>query len=271
MSNTTKEHKTQPAATRDNTVFLSVAAYKNYESVTAALRKSAADYGVPIVLCDIGESWRGFYHHKIETMSERLKHMRDDGKQFAFVLDSRDVVFIEPLDSILEKFNAINDGRVIFNQDVQGKIWPSHHDRLAQVIQESMESPYVRLNAGVYAGAIDSILEIQHLAIKLRRELKEGCPRAGMSAILYQSIGSRFTNDDQHLYQICLTYLPELFRVDNDKKLFAVLWSYPKNTREYSDDPKRHDVINNAAIIHSPWLSRKSGWNDWAFQNRWQR
>jgi len=261
----------QTLATSDNTVFLSVAAYRNYESVTVALRKSAADHGVPLVFCDIGESWRGFYHHKIETMSEHLKRMRDKGKRFAFVLDSRDVVFIEPLDSILAKFNAINDERVIFNQDVHGKIWPSHHAHLAQVIEDVMGSPYTRLNAGIYAGTIDSILKIQHLAIELRRELKEGCPRPGMSTTLFQDIGARFTDDDQHLYQLCLTYLPELFRVDNDKELCAVMWQYPKDIRECSKDQQRHDVINNAAIIHSPWLAREPEWDDWAFQNRWKR
>ena len=58
---------------------------------------------------------------------------------------------------------------------------------------------------------------------------------------------------------------------DYDKKLFAVLLSYPKDIMECSDDPKRHDVINNAAIIHSPWLSRGLEWNDRAFRNLWKR
>ena len=261
----------QPRATSENTVFLTVAAYKGYELITAALRKSANDYGVLLDIYDTREPWQSFYHNKIERVHDHLAGLREAGKQFAFFLDSRDVVFIEPLDLILAKFNAINDGRVIFNKDVPGKIWPSHHDRLCQTIEEAMNSRYARLNSGMYAGSIDNILQMQHLAIELRHELKKGCPRSGMLQMTYQDMGAKCSDDDQHLYQLCLTYLPELFMVDNNKELFAVLLHYPTDIRECSDDPDRHDVINNAAIIHSPWLSRTPGWNDWAFQRRWKR
>jgi len=266
-----KLENNQIIATCENTAFVTVAAYQDYASVTAALRQSAADYGVPLVIYDTGEPWKNFYHNKIERLYGHISRLRDTGKQFVFFLDSRDVVFIEPLDVILTKFNAINDGRVIFNQDVQGEVWPSHHDPLRLAIEEAMGSEYARLNSGMYAGVIESILKIQHLAIELQRELQEGCPRPGMSATLYQDVGTRFLHSDQHLYQLCLTYLPELFRVDNDKELFVVLWSYPKDIRECSDDQRRHDVINNAAIVHSPWLSREQEWNDRAFQNQWKR
>jgi len=262
----------QPQATSENTVFLTVAAYPNYEVRTATLRKSADDHGVSLVFCDTGEAWKGFYHHKIETMGEHLKRAREDGKHFAFILDSRDVVFIETIDTILAKWNALNDGRAMFNQDVPGKVWPSHKDYLARAIGEAMGAEHARLNAGMIAGNIDTILTIHHNTMELRRELKEGRPRPGMSEKLYQDIGTKHLCDDQHLYQICLTYYPELFRIDCSKELFAVLKKYPQNLRGYSDDPKRHDVINNAAIVHSPWLSKnQQKWNDWVFQNRWKR
>jgi len=262
----------QPLATRDNTVFFTVAAYEDHESRTAALRKSAADHGVPLVIFDTNEPWKSYYYNKIERVYKHLCKLRNAGKQFVFFLDCRDVVFVEPIDSILRKFNALNDGRVIFNQDVLGKIWPSHNELLGRAIEEAMGSPYSRLNSGVYAGSIENILTIQRLAIDLRRELKAGCPRPGILPALYQEIGTNFIEDDQHLYQICLTYLPKLFRIDSGKELFAVLMSYPNDIREHSENPERHDVMNNAAIVHSPWLARdQQEWNNWAFQNRWQR
>jgi len=260
-----------PIATSENTAFVTVAAYQDYEPVTAALRQSAEDYGVPIIFYDTDAAWQSFYVNKIERLYGHLTQLRNAGKEFAFFLDCRDVVFIEPLDVILTKFNALNDGRVIFNQDVLGKIWPSHNDSLAHAIEEAVGSKDIRLNSGMYAGEIDNILKIQHLAIEVRHELKAGCPRPGILKKLYQEIGTDHCDDDQHLYQICLSYCPELFRIDSEKELFAVLMSYPKNVRDYSDNPERHDVLNNAAIIHSPWLSRDREWNDWAFQHRWKR
>jgi hypothetical protein len=264
-------NNTQLMATRENTVFLTVAAYSDYEAKTAALRKSAADHEVSLVLCDTGNPWRGFYHHKIERMSEHLERLHDAGKRFAFILDSRDVVFIEPMDSVLAKFNALNDGRVIFNNDIYRAVWPCQKDYLARAIEEAMGTKYARINAGAFAGDIETILNIQHHAIALRRELHEECPRQGMVERIYQDIGTKHINDDQHLYQICLTYYPELFRIDIDKELFAILMFYPEDVGKYSDNPVRHDVINNAAIIHSPWLSRNQEWSDRAFHNRWKR
>jgi len=269
MNRTTE--KTNIKATSENTVLITVAAYEDYESRTIALRQSAADYGVPIMIIDTKETWRSFYHNKIERMHGHLTQFRDAGNQFAFVLDSRDVVFIEPFDVILAKFNAIHDGRVIFNQDVFCKIWPSHYAPLAHAIEKAMGSQYARLNAGLYAGAIENILSIQQLAMEIRRELKEGCPRPGMAQTIYQDMGARFSDDDQHLYQICLTYRPEWFKIDNDKELFAVLNSYPKDLRKCSDAQRQHDVLNHAAIIHSPWMGSGKEWRDWVFQNRWER
>ena len=269
MKTTTKN---QPAATYENTVFLTVAAYDDYESQTIALRKSAADHEIPLTLCDVGKPWQGFYHHKIEMMSEHLMKIRDERKRFAFILDSRDVVFIEHLDSIFKKFNALNDGRTIFNHDMPGAPWPSLKDYHCLAMEEAMGSEHVQLNAGMIAGDIETILKIHRHVMALRRELIEGRPRGGLLERLYQDIGTGHSDDDQYLYQVCMTYYPELFRIDYDKELFAVLMSYPKDLREHSDDPRRHDVINNAAIIHSPWLSRdRSRWTDRVLQNRWMR
>ena len=262
----------QPAATCENTVFLTVAAYTHHEEKTAAFCKSAEDHGIPIILCDVGEPWQGFYHHKIAVMGERLKRLREEaGKQFAFILDCRDVVFIEPLESVLAKFNALNDGRMVFNHDIHFNVYPHRKGYLVRAMETAMRSQYARLNAGMVAGNIDTILKVQQHTTVLRQELMEGCPRPGILERLYQDIGKKFGNDDQYLYHVCLTYYPELFRLDYGKELFAHLTAYPKDIRECSDNPKRHDVINAAALIHSPRLARGQHWKRMVFQNRWQR
>jgi hypothetical protein len=262
---------TELRATRENTVFLTVAAFEDSESQTRVFRKTAEDNGVPVIYCDEGEKWRGFYFHKIEAMHPRLKRIRHQGYRYAFLLDCRDVVLIEPLDRILEKFNDLNAGKVIFNQDVPGKIWPSHHEQLALEIEKAMNTGYARLNAGAIAGGIDALLTIQQHTMTLRQELLESRPRNGFLQRIYPEIGTHHIHDDQHLYQLCLVCHPEWFQIDCKKQLFAILKSYPQNLNEYSDDPGRHDVIGSAAIVHSPWLAWGQEWQDRVFQNQWKR
>lgn len=258
-------------ATAENTVFLSIAAYEDYETKTRALRKSAEENGVPLELCDAGEPWYGFYRNKIIHMRSHLRRFHERGKRFAFVLDARDVLFIEPVDVVLQKFNALNKGRAIFNKDVPGKVWPSHNEILRREVERKMNSEHARLNAGMLAGAITTLLEIYDLAVSLRTEFVEGNVIGDFARKLYGDIGTAHIDDDQHLFQIGVACRPELFQIDCHKELFAVLMAYPEDIHEHSRDPGRHDVINGAAMIHSPWLSREPQWERHAVRNFWKR
>ena len=258
-------------ATPENTVFLTVVAFEDYEAKTVALRKSAEEHGVTLVFCDAEQEWQGFYRHKIANMQTHLRGLYEKGKRFAFILDSRDVIFIENIDVILHKFNALDSGRAIFNHDVAGKIWPSHNETLRLEIEKRMNSVHARLNAGMIAGKIETLLKIQELATELRSELLQERPRDGFVGEVFQEIGTAHLDDDQHLYQMTLACYPELFQIDYAKQLFAVLMSYPQDMNEYSDDPTRHDVVNGAAIVHSPWLSRNQKWVKRAIESYWGR
>jgi hypothetical protein len=259
-------------ATRENTVFLTVAAFEDSESKTRAFRKTAEARHVPVIYYDENEKWQGFFHHKIRKMMPRLQEFKERDYRYAFILDSRDIIFIDPVDTILEKFNALNDGKMIFNKDVSGTVWPTHHPLMAQEIEKAM-GPDVRLNAGAIAGEIDMILTVQQRVTALRQEFFDGRPRQGIMKKLYALFGKKYVHDDQHLYQICMIYHPELFRIDMRKELFALTRSYPKDVREISYDPDRNNVINTASIIHAPGTSRKDGGDEWvnrALQNWWR-
>jgi hypothetical protein len=151
MTRTAEENTIYPVATCDNTVFITVAAYKNHKSKTEALRKSAEDQGVPLVIYDKGEPWQSFYHHKIERMSEHLEQQKERGKHFVFILD----------------------GREIFNHDMPGKVWPSHKDYLARGMEEAVKPNHVRLNAGMIV-AIQKLtaIPIQTQNLKTRKTRK---------------------------------------------------------------------------------------------------
>ena len=258
-------------ATRENTVFLAIAAYKDYEQHTFTLRKTAEKCGIPLLLCDQGERWQGFYRHKIEKMQSHLENLFAVGKRFAFILDGRDVAFIDPLDVVLRKFNKLNRGRAIFNHDVPGKIWPSHNETLQREIAGKVHSEHPRLNAGMIASDIVTLLKIQAHATAIRDSLLSGKSQDAFVRKIHHEIGAAHHDDDQHLYQICLACYPEMFHIDCERELFAVIMSYPNVMHEHSNDPTRHDVIHHAAILHSPWLSRGSDWNEWTLEIATQR
>ena len=258
-------------ATLDNTAFITIAAFDRSDEKTTAIRMTAEKNDIPLTYYDEGETWRGFYFHKIQNMRERLRQLGEQGKEYVFLLDSRDVVFIDHVDVILQKFNAINQGKAIFNLDMPGGVWPSLNDDLHIKMKEAMGSEHAQLNAGMIASEIETLLKIQSYVVELREELIAQNPRDGILSQLFHEYDTNFTEDDQYLYQVCLTYYPELFHIDSQKKLFAVLFSFPHDLHECSDDPKRHDVIGEASLIHSPWLAWSPDWLTWVRENRWNR
>jgi len=258
-------------ANSNNTVFLTVAAFHDYEKKTRVFRESAKKHNVPVVFCDLGVSWHGFFTHKVLNMKKRLEILKQSGTKYVFVLDCRDVVFIEDIQIIFDKFNSINNGKAIFNLDHNSKIWPSHSDWMLKEMQNAIKNEYAFLNAGMIASHIDTLLTIQAHIINIRDELNSGLPRRGVASRFHNEYGNLHLNDDQNLYQICMTYYPELFQIDIERNLFTILLHYPASVNEVSNDYSRYDSIGNAAIIHSPWLARHSLWLDWYRLNKWDR
>ena len=278
-------------ATHENTVFVTVAAYPDWKEKTAVFRISAASFGIPVMINDTNEQWQGFYHHKIGAMRVCLNLLKSQGKEFAFILDSRDVVFIDPLDTILDKFNNLHSGRVIFNQDIW-HLWPRSVNDLDGYVAELKRvtgDPNPWLNAGCLAGDIDRILVLMECAADIRQGWTSGKPRDGMATRVYRHFPcGQYTNNDQVLYQLCQMYYPELIQLDRNKDLFAIVNAFP-NLNEHCEcpaNPRYDKVINNAGIVHAPALSkpdvpagqdRKLGvhgyaakWREWAFSKKWR-
>ncbi len=112
-------------ATVENTAFLTAAAYHTeVESSMRLFLDSAKQYGVPVTSYDYGLQWVSFYEHKIHGFLRELYRLRDAGKRYAFSLDSRDIVFIHPVEILLGKFSAMYSGKVIVASDVYGVTHP---------------------------------------------------------------------------------------------------------------------------------------------------
>ena len=242
-------------ATKTNTAFITVDTY-NDEHKTGVFRWSAEMFRIPVIYCDKNTPWKGSFHHKIELMYPRLLELKRSGIEFVFVLDCRDVVFINPIEVILEKLNSINTGKAIFNKDIPGVALHSRCHVLTEDMKNAMGSKYANLNAGAIASHIDTLLTIQEHAKRLRNEFLAGTKQ-------YGNTNRKLCEHDQHIYQVCLVHYPHLFQIDYDKKLFALLFRFPDHLNGCSSDPHKMSVINEAGIIHAPLPARTEKWHGW--------
>ncbi len=258
-----REESVHELATPENTVFLSVDTYGPKHGYSSLMRSTAANQGIDVIFLDEGLTWRGFYHHKIERMMSTLRRFRESGKRFAFILDARDIAFLDPLPLMLAKFNAINEGKIVYNTDGLGAMYPCAFEWFREACRRAAGHFQGILNAGVLVGGIDTFLEAMPVCRDIRGALIEGAPWPGVMERLYRAHGSWRKDDDQYLYHICQVYRPELFAPDVEKRLCVHLKGYP--TENWPDDHEYRDgcCAGFASILHFPDLAGSAFWDEW--------
>jgi len=196
-----------------------------------------------------------------------LEQFRNEGKKFAFILDSRDVAFLDPVRLMLAKFNAINEGKIVYNTDGLGSIYPCGFEWFKEACRRAMGHFQAILNAGVLAGRIDAFLEVMPICRDIRTALIDGKPWPGIMERLYQAHGSWSKNDDQYLYHICQVYHPEYFTPDIEKHLCVHLKGFP--TEEWPNDREFRDgcCAGFSSILHFPDYAGNSFWKEWIDSN----
>lgn len=255
-------------ATPHNTIVLSTAAWPEPHEAVEVFDRSARRCGVPVQYLDFGAKWIDFYVNKILHYRKPLLEAKRTGKRFAFILDCRDIVVTQPLDAILSKFNGLYDNKVLFGADLIGWTWPCHSDRLLVAIQTA-NGFYAIPNAGFLAGEIDRILQLHDRAVEMHEELMQGYYRPGILREIAGNILPEYRNNDQFLFQILACYEKELIAVDTKKTLFAIFNGlFPELRKRRKEHPQKNYSVNDAPILHSPWLSEnKMKWKAWAQEN----
>jgi hypothetical protein len=243
-------------AALDNTLFVSVADYANPTDVTKLFTTSAAANDVEITWASYGGKWKGFIHNKAEKVLAFLKKQQSHGKKYAFVLDCADVVFVKPLQNILDKFNRVYKGGVLFNCDYDNVMWP----RQDPLLQWHITSCYGRngiLNAGCYCGLISDIVTLLEQVLDVRNQILEKdyrqlCTKifsasgsCGYEKKIFDSKG-KLIEDDQWLLHIMQCEVNPLINVDKYKQIFALTEGYTLHPRSVY----ARDCIGTAGILH---------------------
>jgi hypothetical protein len=250
-------------ATPENSVFLSVDTHGAQSSYSAIMRNTATKNGISIVFLDEGESWKGFYHHKIEKMERTLQKYQEEGKQFAFIVDARDIAFVDPLLFMLAKFNALQEGKIVYNTDGLGYSYPCGQLWYKKSYRQITGHFLTFLNAGVLAGPIPVFLKAMTICRKIRTALIEGKPWAGIMEHHYRDHRDWSHDDDQYLYQLCQMYHPEFFTPDIEKRFCVHLKGYPKKNWRNDFEFRDPCCTGSASILHIPDLAGTEFWKEW--------
>ena len=252
-------------ATLENTAFLSTGAFGNrFNDATEVYRNSALRCGIPLVFVDQEEEFVSFYRHKITGMRDELLHQQQLGKRYAFIMDARDIVFLHSVEIILAKFNAMYDGKTIFNADLSGESWPVCRDWFLQSMQKAGDHPAANLNSGFIVGEIGRILAIMEQIKHYRREFSLGRFPNDIVRRVHEEHGFNLFEDDQFWYSMVMVGHPELFMTDREKRLVAFIRDFPKKAPSFDDDPRQCDSIGKASVVHGSRPAWQTRWKSWA-------
>jgi hypothetical protein len=252
---------TKEIATSENTAFVSAAAFgDDFENATRVFRRSAVRFGFPITFVDQDKEFQGYYTHKIKAFGEELRHQKKLGKTFAFLMDSRDIFFLHSIQTVLAKFNAMHEGRLIFNSDFIGETWPVDKIWFWNILQRLKEKSHVSLNSGFIAGKIDNILAVMDIIEDIRAEFFSGFPKHHILARVYGELELHRQEDDQFWYHLCLALYPDLIEVDDQKLLGTFIKHFPRSEPRFGDGPRALDTICKASVVHGAYPSRDPRW-----------
>ena len=261
-------------ATRENTLFVSAAAFGNrVEENTKLFRESAEKNGIPFELYDVGLEYTTYFDHKIKHFLENLHRWKERGIEYVFSLDSRDIVFRHHADIILGKFNALYDGRVMISKDLQGVAHPLFTHWLPGHLQQ-MIGKDCEINTGVIAGHVDDLIRVYSNILILREEFLNGIARNEVMAKLFihqkqNPPQERFQiqNDDQALHFLNIMTHPQWYQIDAGKSLSAFISDFPSDPM-LCDSPYKRNSICAASILHGSRPATRGHWEK-MYRLRW--
>ena len=243
-----------------NTIFLSVADYLNPDESTKWFKFSAKNNNIPIRWVSYGDKWYGFVQNKIEKVLRYLQGEKAKGKKYVFILDSADVLFVKPVENILDRFNNVYEGGVLFNCDYNNVMWPLQDEMLLWHINSNYGCNGI-VNAGCCCGLIDDVIALYIQILDIRNQILKKkyisysaqlfsiSKSNGMENKIYDSTG-KLIDDDQWLIHILQAEYNPLIKLDKYKEIFALTCAISGQDRNIHD----RDYVGNAVILHYPHI-----------------
>jgi len=262
-------------ATRANTLFLGAAAFGSKTTTSVALfSKSAAEQGIPYAFYDYKAEYTTFYEHKIKHFYEQCLEYKKKGIEYLVSIDTRDIIFRQPVDIILGKFNALYDGRILISTDSPGIIHPYFvydHSRLYYEFQKIL-GDRCELNTGVIAGHVDDLITVYENIFKLRQQYLDGNLQLPVAKYLienYVPSQPKFNieNDDQALHFLNALEHPEWYQLDSNRIFSAFILNFPPDSKMH-EEPTTNNAICSAPILHASRPASRGHW-EMMYEKKW--
>jgi len=278
--------------TSKNTIFVTAAAWQDWQVKTDVIRRSAEKRGIDLILFDAGKPWYNYYENKIVHLRKWLLDYSRHRPEIEYMVfaDARDAVFVKERDEILALCRQFDDERVWFNADKPMYPWPVQAAWFASRIALKYGAAGIA-NSGVYAGRIDRILELWNRCIDIHcffsgNESKPGSIEQLIKEAINDTPGSRFRmsrcsgaeaclGSDQFHVQVLQAKWDDIVAVDTNRTAFAAFsddWPTLSNRQCSGLMP-----LGTAGILHSPWLfprtkmhepNNADGWRQWAVREK---
>ena len=213
-----------------------------------------------------------FWEMKVKSVYRHIKQAKEKGKKFVVFFDAYDVIFIAHRDRILDRLNAVYREKVIFCADYARSLYPYtntdgwyDHDELKSTwlidyIQNGDIDTSKLLNAGVYAGEIEKVIQLIDLTGLTRSDFIHRKMTFPLAERLYSDISKKkVILDDQLSFWLTMLQYPQRFHVDSDKEFVTVAATSMMHSRDFEEyrkttlfRPKKDGTyIGNSVILHS--------------------
>lgn len=275
--------------TKNNTLFVTVAAWPDWEEKTKVIRASAKKCGVPLQLIDKGEPWIDYYHNKIVRLRRWLRENRPPAARYMVFVDARDVVFVKNVSKIVRLLNKLNPDKVTYNCDEPMTTWPVVAKWFAHRISLKYGTGGMA-NSGVYFGRIENVLKLLDQCIEINEFFrdenaerpntveqlaKDAVYGRGKFTMTRYPRGETCFASDQFCVQVLQAMWNDLVAVDENRIALAPFsggWPSIKDWQSNGLMP-----LGTAGILHSPWMfprdrtnepDVKDAWTDWAIKEK---
>jgi hypothetical protein len=240
-----------------NTIFITIAAWADWESKLDVYLRSAKKQSIQVELLDKEIQWKGYFYHKIYLLRKRLLEWQTTRSDIRYVIftDARDVVFIKPKQTILTLLGEVDEEKVLFALDNKLRTWPMNKIWLVQRITLRYGIDGI-INSGCFAGRIDRIIELLTECVRIHENLVSAkiIPHT-IEAMIYAELEDKYLDSDQFHFHIVQAKWSNLIDIDVNRRVFACFRDgFPliKTAPELGSNGTM--PIGTAGILHSPWM-----------------
>ena len=295
--------------TTNNTIFVTIAAWPDWEIKTDVIQRSAQKQGIELIFVDAGKRWFNYFENKIVRLYDWLGDYSIQHPEIEYMVfaDARDAVFVKSRNEIFDLCKHFDDERVWFNVDMPMCTWPVQAEWFASRISLKYGRGGIA-NSGVYVGRIDRVLELFDRCIALHDffcseiESRPGTVEQLIKEAVIDMPGSLFrmkrysraetclASDQFHIQSLQATW-DDLVAVDTERIAFAPFADgWPTREKAETAAAQRGRALGErnvdcsarlrasgtmplgtAGILHSPWLFPRHKMNDESNIDAWTR